>query len=209
VISRARAVAVGMFLCSLAGVGLLHALRTDLSPVGNRLSEYANGPHGWLMAVVFGALGAGLIALGMAMRATTRPDRNPIISMVPATAFVAGTGAIVSGVFKTGVSVTSEVIHSRASALATLSIVALALVYSWPATRRRLGGAPDPVGFVLAASAAGMALLSPFLHDTRWTGLSQRVLWTLLLSWLLWTAWRLPRHLGAAAARGSSRGRGQ
>ena len=117
----ARAVALAMLMCSVIGVAILHGLRTDLSPVGNRLSEYANGSHGWLMALVFGSLGVGLISLGVAFRATMRSDRHLITVLIPAAAFVAGIAAIVSGIFRTGVSATSEVIHSRASALATCS----------------------------------------------------------------------------------------
>ncbi len=188
----ARAVALAMLMCSVIGVAILHGLRTDLSPVGNRLSEYANGSHGWLMALVFSSLGVGLIFLGVAFRATMRSDRHLVTVLIPAAAFVAGIAAIVSGIFRTGVSATSEVIHSRASALATCAIVAIALAYSWPAMRKRVGAAPDPVGMALAAIAAGAALLSPLLHETRWTGISQRLLWFLLFAWLLWTAWHLP-----------------
>jgi hypothetical protein len=154
------------------------------------------------MAVVFTTLGVGLIVLGLALRETTKPHRDSLSAMfVPAAAIVAGLAAIVSGLFRTGVTATSEVIHSRASALATCSIVALALAYAWPAARRRRGQAPDPVGMTLAGSAAGVAVLSPLLHETRWTGLSQRLLWTLLLGWLLWTAWHIPSPMASAATR--------
>lgn len=201
----ARVLALASLLCCLIGVALLHALRTDLSPVGNRLSEYANGPHGWLMTVVFAALAGGLLAVGVALRATTS-DQDLIALMVPAAAFVAAIAAIISGIFRTGVSSTSEVIHSRASALATCSTVALALASSWPPARRRLGRPRDLVGMALAGTAACVALLSPLLHETRWTGLGQRVLWSLLLAWLLWTVGHGPARRGAGAVRDSGRG---
>ncbi|HZY67283.1 MAG TPA: DUF998 domain-containing protein [Devosia sp.] len=41
------------FLVLLA---LLHVLRTDLAPTWHVISEYANGPHGWLMTIAFAAL---------------------------------------------------------------------------------------------------------------------------------------------------------
>ena len=207
-ISRPRALAVGMLLCSLTCVALLHVLRTDLSPVGNRLSQFANGPHGWLMTVVFGTLGGGLVALGVALRATMRADRNTWTLIIPAAAYVAGIAAILSGAFRTEVSATSELIHSRASAIATVSIVALALMYSWPAVRRRVGVAPDPVAMTLAAAGASAALLSPLLHETRITGLSQRLLWSMLFAWLFWTARRIPHRGETAAVRESSGGGG-
>ena len=44
---------------------------------------------------------------------------------------------------------------------------------------------------MLAAAAAVLGALSPALHRSSWTGISQRLLWLTLLTWLLVTAWRL------------------
>jgi hypothetical protein len=45
---------------------------------------------------------------------------------------------------------------------------------------------------------AGLALVlgavSPILHETSWTGLSQRLLWLTLTGWLLVAAWQLGPH---------------
>jgi len=179
-------VAIAGLLSSLVCVATLHLLRTDLPPVGHRLSEYANGPFGWVMALAFAALGCGLIALGVSLR-SERP-REPLAWTIPATAFLAGGGAIISGMFRTGVSDTSEIVHSRASAVATLALVVLCLVYSTRALRRS-AARPDYVGTTLALIAATLAAISPLLHETRWTGLSQRLLWIALIAWLLRTAW--------------------
>jgi hypothetical protein len=189
--SGARVVTIAGLLCSLAFVAVLHVVRADLPPVSHRLSEYANGPYGWMMSAAFFALGSGLIALGVALGAESRP--RGIAWIMSATAVLAGAGALVSGAFRTGVSHASEVIHSRASALATVAIVALALAYSKAAVGHRPRGAHDPAGAVLALIAAALAALSPLLHDTRWSGLGQRLLWIALLTWLLRAAWQLPR----------------
>ena len=178
-------VAIAGLLSSLVCVATLHLLRTDLPPVGHRLSEYANGPFGWVMALAFAALGCGLIALGVSLR-SERP-REPLAWTIPATAFLAGGGAIISGMFRTGVSDTSEIVHSRASAVATLALVVLCLVYSTRALLRSAAH-PDYVGTTLALIAATLAAISPLLHETRWTGLSQRLLWIALIAWLLRTA---------------------
>jgi Protein of unknown function (DUF998) len=167
-------------------VAILHLLRTDLPPVAHRLSEYANGPYGWVMALAFAALGCGLIALGVSLWSARQS--GPLAWIIPATAFLAGGGAIVSGMFRTEISATSELVHSSASGLATLALVILCLAYSIPILRRA-AVRPDSVGTALAVVATILAAISPLLHETRWTGLSQRLLWFALLAWLLWTTW--------------------
>jgi hypothetical protein len=42
---------------------VLHILRPDLDPSWHVVSEYANGPHGWLMTITFAALAAGCTAM--------------------------------------------------------------------------------------------------------------------------------------------------
>jgi hypothetical protein len=49
-------VAISSAVAFLALLGVLHILRTDLQPTWHVISEYANGPHGWLMALAFAAL---------------------------------------------------------------------------------------------------------------------------------------------------------
>jgi hypothetical protein len=108
------------------------------------------------------------------------------------TALLAAVGTILSGVFRTGASVLSEAIHSRASAIAVVALVVLA--YSVSLARRRPSAASDPVGAGLAVTAAALAVMSPVWHHTRWTGLSQRLLWITLITWLLRAAWeRVPK----------------
>ncbi|HZA20640.1 MAG TPA: DUF998 domain-containing protein, partial [Actinomycetota bacterium] len=126
---RPRIIAIAAFSCSLICIAALHLLRTDLSPVSHRLSEYAVGPYGWVMTAAFVALSCGLVALGIVLRTDTR-DR--IAWALPAVAFVAACGAIVSALFKTGTSDLSEAIHSRASAIAVVAVAALALARSMP-----------------------------------------------------------------------------
>lgn len=180
--TRARIVTIVGLLCSGACVAVLHVVRVDVPPFSHRLSEYAIGPYGWMMTMAFVALGCGLAALGPALLAE-RPRGTTWI--VPATAFVAGAGMILSGVFRTGVSLSSETIHSRASIAATIALVGLALAHSIPASRRWSVVTVDRVGTGLALVAAALAGIAPVLHDTRWTGLGQRLLWIVLLVWLL------------------------
>jgi uncharacterized protein DUF998 len=186
--TRAQMVTIAGLSFSVTCVVILHVVRTDLPPASHRLSEYANGPYGWLMTAAFVALACGIMALGITLGAERGPGRRSWI--FPTIAFLAGVGAFLSAAFPTGVSPTSESIHSRASALATLSIVALALAYSVSAARRQEDADADRVGIRLAIAVAALTAISPLVHETHWTGLGQRLLWVAVLAWLLWAALR-------------------
>ncbi len=171
----------------------LHLLRPDLPPASHRLSEYAIGPHGWMMTTAFVALGCALAALGLALLAE-RP--RGITWIIPATTLAAGVGMIVSGVYETGDLPASDSIHSLASISATVAIVVIALVHSMPVARRWSDVPLGRVGIGLALTAAGLAVIAPALHDTRWTGLGQRLLWIVLIAWLLRALWLQPSQEG-------------
>jgi drug/metabolite transporter (DMT)-like permease len=182
-----RIAVLGSLLISLALVAILHLVRVDLAPVGHRLSEYANGPHGWMMTTAFLTLGLGLVTLGIVLR--VRIDESRVTWIIPLAAFIAGLGMVVAGLFRTGGSEDRELIHSRASALATVAIVVLALAFTFLPGRHK--SISDPLGIALAVAGTVFVGLSSFFHETRWTGLSQRILWLALLVWLLRTAWRV------------------
>ena len=179
--SRARTVTIISVLSSFAFVAALHVVRTDLTPASHRLSEYATGPYGWMMTSAFIALSCGLVAFGSDLWIRLR--RNAIDWLCISAVAVATAGTMLSGVFETGGSDLSETMHSRASAIAVIALVTVALVYS--IARRNRPNETDRVGATLAVVAAALTLLSPVFHHTRWTGLSQRLLWVVLLAWLL------------------------
>lgn len=172
---RARLVAMAATLASLGCVVALHGLRTDLPPVSHRLSEYANGPHGWLMTVAFTTLGGAMAATGVALRTGGTARRALVVRVAP---FVAAVGLVLSALFPTRETGTVEAVHSRASALATVATVALAVAWSWSAPDRVAARGVALVAVVLTA-------VSPLLHRSEWTGLGQRLLWASLLAWLL------------------------
>jgi Protein of unknown function (DUF998) len=171
-------------------LALLHVLRTDLSPVSDRLSEYANGSYGVVMTVSFFTLGAGMVLLGLGMRLTGH--RNGWSRIVPPAVIVAGCGMVVSGLFPTdplGAPTTTERVHSLASGSATVLTIGAAAVSSLAAYAHRPRRVIGPTD-VLAWAAIGLGAVSPVLHETDWAGLSQRLLWLTLMSWLLVTAWQ-------------------
>jgi hypothetical protein len=171
-------------------LALLHVLRTDLSPVSDRLSEYANGSYGVMMTVSFFTLGAGMVVLGIRMRLDGMS--HGWTGLVPLGVIAAGCGMVVSGLFPTdpaGASTATERVHSLASGSATVMTIAAAGASSIVARSGTPGRSIAAPG-VLAWTAIGLGAVSPILHETRWAGLSQRLLWLTLLGWLLVTAWQ-------------------
>ena len=67
----------------LAVVGVvvaLHVVRPELDPLAHRLSDYANGDHGWLMAVAFALMAAAALVLAPIVAAAGRtPGRRRVI----------------------------------------------------------------------------------------------------------------------------------
>lgn len=74
----------------------LHLLRTDLDPTWRPISEYALGPHGWLMTLCFALWGAGALALAVALRkeASTRAARIGLALLA-----LGGFGPLLAAVF--------------------------------------------------------------------------------------------------------------
>jgi hypothetical protein len=168
--------------------------------VSDRLSEYANGSYGAVMTVSFFTLGAGMVVLGLGMHLAGMS--HGWSRVVPLALIAAGGGMVVSGLFPTdpvGAPTTTERVHSLASGSATVATIGAAVVASLLSPAGRPRRAIGPTG-VLACAAIGLGAVSPVLHETDWTGLSQRLLWLTLMGWLLVTAWQLAPQPSARAA---------
>jgi uncharacterized membrane protein YuzA (DUF378 family) len=191
-----RGLAVASIVLSLVGVVAvvaLHFLRPELAPVSHRLSEYAIGRYGGLMTAAFVLVGASLLTLAGAI---VGDDRRLWSRVVAAAVGIAGVGMIVSGAYRTDVSrsgATADAVHSAASGLATLALIGAAVVWTAVASRRT---AP----IVLAAMSLALGAVSPALHRSRWTGLSQRLLWLTLLAWVVVAAFELTRRVPPSRA---------
>ena len=194
-IRTARAVAFAGLGCSIVSVALLHVLRSDLAPVTHRLSEYANGSWGWLMTVAFVGLAVALAAFAWIVRETRRDRAGTLAALA---AGVAAAATLVSALYRTEITPASEAVHSRASTVAVLALVAVAVLVTF--SRRRPGGTGGRKWMaVLASLAVVLAAISPALHDTRWSGLGQRGLWAALLAWMVGACLALPTAAENAA----------
>jgi Protein of unknown function (DUF998) len=182
------AASIALSLIGVVAVVALHVLRPDLAPISHRLSEYAIGTYGGVMTAAFGCVGASLLTLAAAIVAA---DRRLCSRITAVAVGLAGVGMVVSGVYRTDVSrsgATADALHSAASGLATLALIGAAVFWTAVASRRAA-----PV--VLATMGLALGAVSPALHRSRWSGLSQRLLWLTLLAWVIVAAFELThRH---------------
>jgi hypothetical protein len=184
------AASVALSLIGVVAVVALHVLRPELAPVSHRLSEYAIGRYGGLMTAAFVCVGASLLTLAGAIGLADRRLSSRIVAVAVG---VAGVGMVMSGLYRTDVSrsgATADAVHSAASGLATLALIGASVFWTAVASRRAA-----PV--VLTAMALTLGALSPALHRTRWTGLSQRLLWLTLLAWVIVAAFELTHRVTA------------
>jgi hypothetical protein len=187
--SSLRLVSIALLGAALAFIVVLHVVRRDLEPAQHRISEYALGPHGELMAIAFVCLGAGVLALAWPLARAAAPWSRVVLVVVTAS----GLGMVISGIFRTDPQrsgVTTDAIHSYASAISTMALIGTALLCTLG--RRPLTPKLPRITVVVAVLGAILGALSPFLHRSSWTGVSQRLLWLTLLAWLILTALRLP-----------------
>ena len=180
-------VGVGVFVLALVA---LHLLDPDLSVVDGYISEYALGDYGWLSRAADFALGAGVIAIALGLRATLAPGKRVTASWV--LVLVVGVGWFVSGLFATDPTdaietTTTGTIHDTAGYVQLLSV----LISSWmlrgvfARDERYTHRARAQLWFAVAISATMVA--TSLLFEVS-VGLPQRALVVVVLSWLAFLA---------------------
>jgi hypothetical protein len=185
-------VAIILLACAFGAVMALHLLRTDLNPVREVMSGYANGRVGGLMTFAFHALGLGSIALGFRLKRST--TRTWVPRMVSAAVVLAGAGLILAGVFEVerpGIPDTvEESIHSYGAIAGFVLIVAAMVVFLYIcSTDARWRQLLVPC-LIFAVLAVGAAAFSPVAPNTTFAGVAQRLLAIVVFGWVfLLAAW--------------------
>jgi len=179
--------AIFLVLGCFGAMVVLHAVRTDLDPVRQVMSEYANGHFGWIMTAAFYAMGLASVAL--AVRLGRAIERRPLSVAVRVLLGLGGLGLILAGVFEVErpavPDTVNEIIHSDATLTAFTLIIAAMLLFA-VVCRRDPAWSDFRVGAaVLAIIAAAAGAFSPFAGLTTWSGLAQRVLGLTVVAWLL------------------------
>jgi hypothetical protein len=186
-------IAVVLAILCFGAVVVLHVVRTDLDPLGNVLSEYANGGYGVIMTTVF--YGAGLASAALGWRLRSALDWHGVTVATPALLMLAGVAMITGGIFEVGLpdepESMAEAIHSYASIGAFVVLIVAMLLLAWACRFDARWQTYRPVATLLAVTAAVAAALSPLADRTPWPGAAQRVLGGAVLLWLLLTALRV------------------
>jgi hypothetical protein len=179
--------AILLVLACFGAMVVLHIVRTDLDPVRQVMSEYANGRFGWFMTAAFYAMGLACVALAVRLgRAVVRRRLSVAVRVLLG---LGGLGLILAGVFEVErpavPDTVDEIIHSDATLTAFTLIITAMLLFAVVIRRdprwrdfRRLAAA-------LAILAAIAGAFSPFAGQTTWSGLAQRVLGLTVVAWLL------------------------
>ena len=191
--SLVAVICVAMTFC---GIMVLHAVRSDLDPLHDVMSHYANGSRGPLMSIVFYAFGITALALGVRLR--TAIDQRGITRAFPVLLGLAGVSLIAAGVFEVdrplAPKTIEEVIHSNAAVAAFVMLIVAMLLFSLACREDDRWWSVRWVSLGLAVAAAVAAVGTQLAGKAGYAGGVQRVLAGTVLGWFLLTATHVRRR---------------
>jgi hypothetical protein len=200
----AGAAAAPIFTAAWLAAGLA---RPDYDPRVDHISALSavNAPHPWLMIAGFVLAGLSLIAFAVAIhRLTVAPGG---LSLGAALVGLAGLAMIVTGLIREDdpaetarglPSTLTNRLHDNASVLLILALLLAPPAVAWGLGRG--GFQPGLVASAWLTSAITLALGLSFALDlVAWSGLTQRLLISAPLLWLMLLAIGLARRAGAAS----------
>lgn len=182
--------AIILLAAAFGAVLALHFVRTDLDPVREVMSGYANGPYGDLMTFSFYALGVGTILLAFRLRRSTTRTWAPIA--VSVALGLGGLFLILAGIFEVerpGVPDTiHETLHSDGAIAGFVLIVVAMVLFPYVCHRDTRWASFFVPSIVLAVLAVLAAAFSPLAPSTVIAGLAQRILAIVVFGWVLLVA---------------------
>jgi hypothetical protein len=192
----ALAAALGI-VAFAACVVLLHFLRPEYDPHQRFMSEFAVGPYGFVMTVAFFALSLGAFALALGFHGEARLSGRRWPG--PLLFGLCGADLLIVGLFPSDLQGTSSrttigIIHDWASTppfLLILMAMPLLLRHFGEEAHWRAFRSPT---FTLGSVALTVRIVTLLPFGFAWSGMTQRLLATLILTWLLLAALRLRTH---------------
>jgi hypothetical protein len=175
---------------TVAGILVLHLVRSDLDPFHDVMSHYANGPNGPLMSIVFYAFGVSAIAMGVRLRSGI--DRRGVTRPVPWLLIGAGSSLLVAGVFEvdrpTDPETAGEVIHSNTAVAAFILLVAAMALFAIACRHDERWRSMRWTTLGLAVIGGGAAVATQLTRSAGTAGGMQRLLAGAVLVWLVLVA---------------------
>jgi len=180
---------------TLVGIAVLHVARSDIDPLHDVMSHYANGSDGPVMSIVFYAFGVSALALGFRLR--TAIDRRGVTAAFPYLLGLAGLLLILAGVFEVdrplAPQTVQEVIHSNSAVVAFVLLILAMLLFSLACWSDERWWSVRRVSLGLAVLGTCAALATQLAKGTGYSGAVQRVLAGAVLAWILLTATHVRR----------------
>jgi Protein of unknown function (DUF998) len=181
---------------TFVGIMVLHGVRSDLDPLHDVMSHYANGADGPVMSVVFYAFGLSAFALGLRLRSAI--DRRGVVRAFPALLSLAGLLLVAAGVFEVdrplAPQTVQEVIHSNSAVAAFVLLVVSMLLFSHACWSDERWWSVRWVSLVLAVTAALAAVGTQLAGRAGYSGVVQRVLAGTVLAWIAMAAVHVRRR---------------
>jgi hypothetical protein len=176
-------IGVGLFVLALIG---LHILDSDLSVVDEYVSVYALGDHNWVSRAADLAMGLGIIAIALGLRKTLARGKRVTASWV--LVLVAGFGFIVSGIFNTDPTNTTDAtisgaIHDLGGYISMLSLMIATWLLRGVFKRDEEYSAMSRTQTRFAVLMTGA--LAAFIAFEAILGLTQRLLIAVVATWLI------------------------
>jgi hypothetical protein len=189
-------------LAAIVGVGyfttavvILHPLRPDLNPVTHAVSNYANGPFGFLMTSAFFMLALSEFALGWGLARSLLPGRRMVVSV--ALLNLAGSGLVVTGLFHSDVNVprppasTNALIHWTGAGVSFLSLMIALFLLAGCFKKDARWQSISRLSYAWIAFIVLALVVYGILSILDWTGIGERIYIAASVSWLLFVALRL------------------
>ena len=143
--------AIGASAAALGLLVSLHVLSPEYSPAWRMISEYADGPFGWVLSLMFIAYGASLLALAFAIRSelSTRRGKTGVALLT-----LAGLGAASAAQFD----LNQAALHDLAGVLGVVCLPIAAMLIS-PALVARPAWRSGRKPILLAANLTWLAVV--------------------------------------------------
>jgi hypothetical membrane protein len=194
--------AVGTFVALVAS---LHFIEPQFDPTWRFVSEYANGPHGWVMKLAFFVLALGCAASIAVIRphVHTRPGMIGLFFLA-----LTVVGLVLAGLFNQD-SITSNVVTREGNlhAVATMLgipgfvlasfLLGMSLARRWTAVRMPLTLLSQLPWVTFVSMPVYMAVVLPGaggFGPTVRVGVINRLFLVAMCGWLLFVLWHAARH---------------
>lgn len=194
-VARLATVALVAIAYFVAIIVLLHFVRTDRDPISQTTSEYAVGDHGYLMASAFLSMSVACVALLIGLYSRLSSSARPRVGF--ALLGVWSVGVLIAMIFPIDVDgaaqTTTGTIHRINGQLIFLSLTAAVILISHrfknDESWRPFHRVAQYLSLIMLAGAIATFLSS--VTDAGITGLGQRVVLVVFVTWFVLTALHL------------------